>query len=109
LYAPSKTLLSAGSQPFRFSAIPTIRLFEPEIELGGKRSRRLAFASKNVVSVDPVRGRDEQLLARVATAIGWPPATDALDQLYKREVNTLESIVDYIVRRVKRARPPKPT
>jgi len=104
LYATSENTPLGGSQPFRFSRDTDDYVYlNQKIELGGKRSRRLAFASENVgqMSIQSEVAM-QQLLARVATAYWMAAGTDALDQLYKREVNTLENIVDYNSARVQK-------
>jgi len=93
-----------GSQPFRFSRDTDDYVYlNQKIELGGKRSRRLPSPLKTLgqMSIQSEVAM-QQLLARVATAYWMAAGTDALDQLYKREVNTLESIVDYNSARVKK-------
>ena len=97
LYASSENTPIGGSQPFTFGndTDDYIYLIQ-KIELGGKRSRRVALASENV---DQMSIQSEvamhQLLARVATAYWMAAGSAELDQLYKREVNTLDSVVAY--------------
>lgn len=104
LYATSENTPLGGSQPFTFGndTDDYVYLIQ-KIELGGKRSRRLAFASENVGQMSiqsDVAMR--QLLARVATAYWMAAGSAALDQLYQREVNTLDDIVDYNRARVRK-------
>ena len=104
LYATSENTPLGGSQPFRFSRDTDDYVYlNQKIELGGKRSRRVAFASENVgqMSIQSEVAM-HQLLARVATAYWIAAGTAALDQLYQREVNTLDDIVDYNSARVQK-------
>jgi outer membrane protein, heavy metal efflux system len=104
LYATSENTPLGGSQPFTFSndTDDYVYLIQ-KIELGGKRRRRVAFASENVgqMSIQSEVAM-HQLLARVATAYWMAAGSAALDQLYKREVNTLDDIVDYNRERVQK-------
>src|ERR1700730_16847234 len=104
LYASSENTPLSGSQPFTFTndTDDYVYLIQ-KIELGGKRSRRVAFASENVgqMSIQSEVAM-HQLLARVATAYWMAAGSAALDQLYKREVNTLDDIVDYNRERVQK-------
>jgi cobalt-zinc-cadmium efflux system outer membrane protein len=104
LYASSENTPLGGSQPFTFGndTDDYVYLIE-KIELGGKRSRRVAFASEDVgqMSIQSEVAM-HQLLARVATAYWMAAGSAALDQLYKREVNTLDDIVDYNRARVQK-------
>jgi cobalt-zinc-cadmium efflux system outer membrane protein len=104
LYATSENTPLGGSQPFTFGndTDDYVYLIQ-KIELGGKRSRRVAFASENVgqMSIQSEVAM-HQLLARVATAYWMAAGSAALDQLYKREVNTLDNIVDYNRARVQK-------
>jgi cobalt-zinc-cadmium efflux system outer membrane protein len=104
LYASSENTPLGGSQPFTFGndTDDYVYLIQ-KIELGGKRSRRVAFASENVgqMSIQSEVAM-HQLLARVATAYWMAAGSAALDQLYKREVNTLDNIVDYNRARVQK-------
>ena len=104
LYATSENTPLGGSQPFTFTndTDDYVYLIQ-KIELGGKRSRRVAFASENVgqMSIQSEVAM-HQLLARVATAYWMAAGSAALDQLYKREVNTLDDIVDYNRERVQK-------
>jgi cobalt-zinc-cadmium efflux system outer membrane protein len=104
LYASSENTPLGGSQPFTFGndTDDYVYLIQ-KIELGGKRSRRVAFASENVgqMSIQSEVAM-HQLLARVATAYWMAAGSAALDQLYKREVNTLDNTVDYNRARVQK-------
>ena len=104
LYASSENTPLGGSQPFTFGndTDDYVYLIQ-KIELGGKRRRRVAFASENVgqMSIQSEVAM-HQLLARVATAYWMAAGSAALDQLYKREVNTLDDIVDYNRERVQK-------
>jgi cobalt-zinc-cadmium efflux system outer membrane protein len=104
LYATSENTPLGGSQPFTFGndTDDYVYLIQ-KIELGGKRSRRVALASENVgqMSIQSEVAM-HQLLARVATAYWMAAGSAALDQLYKREVNTLDDIVDYNRARVQK-------
>ena len=102
LYATSENTPLGGSQPFRFSRDTDDYVYlNQKIELGGKRGRRVAFASENVgqMSIQSEVAM-HQLLARVATAYWMAAGSAALDQLYQREVKTLDDIVDYNSARV---------
>jgi outer membrane protein, heavy metal efflux system len=67
-----------------------------KIELDGKRSRRVAFASENVSQMSlQTEVAMHQLLARVATAYWMAAGSAELDRLYRREVNTLDDMVNY--------------
>jgi outer membrane protein, heavy metal efflux system len=104
LYASSENTPLGGSQPFTFGndTDDYVYLIQ-KIELGGKRSRRVAFASENVSQMSiQSEVAMRQLLARVATAYWMAAGSAALDQLYKREVNTLDDIVDYNRARVQK-------
>jgi outer membrane protein, heavy metal efflux system len=104
LYATSENIPLGGSQPFTFGNDTDDYVYlVQKIELGGKRSRRVAFASENVgqMSIQSEVAM-HQLLARVATAYWMAAGSAALDQLYKREVNTLDDIVDYNRERVQK-------
>jgi cobalt-zinc-cadmium efflux system outer membrane protein len=104
LYASSENTPLGGSQPFRFSndTDDYVYLIQ-KIELGGKRSRRVAFASEKVSQMSiQSEVAMRQLLARVATAYWMAAGYAALDQLYKREVNTLDDMVDYNSARVQK-------
>jgi len=104
LYASSENTPLGGSQPFTFGndTDDYIYLIQ-KIELGGKRSRRVAFASEKVGQMTiQSEVATHQLLARVATAYWMAAGSAALDQLYKREVNTLDDIVDYSRARVQK-------
>jgi outer membrane protein, heavy metal efflux system len=104
LYASSENTPLGGSQPFTFGndTDDYVYLIQ-KIELGGKRSRRVAFASENVgqMSIQSEVAM-RQLLARVAAAYWLAAGSAALDQLYKREVNTLDDIVGYNSARVQK-------
>jgi len=104
LYATSENTPLGGSQPFKFSRDTDDYVYlNQKIELGGKRNRRVAFASENVVQMsiqsEIAMG---QLLARVATAYWMAAGAAALDNLYKREVSTLDDIVKYNSARVRK-------
>ncbi|MGA9724077.1 MAG: TolC family protein [Candidatus Binatus sp.] len=104
LYAPSENTPLGGSQPFTFGndTDDYVYLIQ-KIELGGKRSRRVAFASDKVGQINiQSEVAMHQLLARVATAYWMAAGSESLDQLYKREVNTLDDIVDYNRARVQK-------
>ncbi|HSU92031.1 MAG TPA: TolC family protein, partial [Sporolactobacillaceae bacterium] len=104
LYATSENTPLGGSQPFRFSRDTDDYVYlNQKIELGGKRSRRVAYASENVgqMSIQSEVAMN-QLLARVATAYWMAAGSSALDQLYQREVKTLDDIVDYDSARVRK-------
>jgi cobalt-zinc-cadmium efflux system outer membrane protein len=104
LYATSENTPLGGSQPFTFGndTDDYVYLIQ-KIELGGKRSRRVAFASEKVGQMNiQSEVAMHQLLARVATAYWMAAGSAALDQLYKREVNTLDDIVDYNRARVQK-------
>jgi len=104
LYATSENTPLGGSQPFRFSRDTDDYVYlNQKIELGGKRRRRVAYASENVgqMSIQSEVAMN-QLLARVATAYWMAAGSAALDQLYRREVKTLDEIVDYNSARVKK-------
>jgi cobalt-zinc-cadmium efflux system outer membrane protein len=104
LYASSENTPLGGSQPFTFGndTDDYVYLIQ-KIELGGKRSRRVAYASENVgqMSIQSEVAM-HQLLARVATAYWMAAGSAELDQLYKREVKTLDNIVDYNRARVQK-------
>ena len=104
LYASSENTPLGGSQPFTFGndTDDYVYLIQ-KVELGGKRNRRVAFASENVrqMSIQSEVAM-HQLLARVATAYWMAAGSEALDQLYQREVSTLDEIVDYNRARVKK-------
>src|ERR1700732_2495892 len=104
LYASSENTPLGGSQPFTFGndTVDYVYLIQ-KVELGGKRSRRVAFATENVgqMSIQSEVAM-RQLLARVATAYWMAAGTAALDHLYKREVSTLDGIVDYNSARVQK-------
>ena len=104
LYATSENTPLGGSQPFRFSRDTDDYVYLiQKIELGGKRSRRVAFASENVGQMNiQSEVAMHQLLARVATAYWMAAGSAALDQLYKREVRTLDDIVVYNRARVQK-------
>lgn len=104
LYATSENTPLGGSQPFTFGndTDDYVYLIQ-KIELGGKRSRRVAFASEKVGQMNiQSEAAMHQLLARVATAYWMAAGSAALDQLFKREVNTLDNIVDYNRARVQK-------
>jgi cobalt-zinc-cadmium efflux system outer membrane protein len=104
LYATSENTPLGGSQPFKFSRDTDDYVYlNQKIELGGKRSRRVAFASENVgqMSIQSEIAM-RQLLARVATAYWMAAGAAALDKLYKREVSTLDDIVNYNSARVRK-------
>lgn len=104
LYASSENTPLGGPQPFTFGndTDDYVYLIQ-KIELGGKRSRRVAFASENVSQMSiQSEVAMHQLLARVATAYWMAAGAAALDQLYKREVNTLDAVVDYNRARVQK-------
>jgi cobalt-zinc-cadmium efflux system outer membrane protein len=104
LYASSENTPLGGSQPFTFGndTDDYVYLIQ-KIELGGKRSRRVAFASENVSQLSiQSEGAMHRLLARVASAYWMAAGSAALDQLYKREVKTLDDIVDYNRARVQK-------
>jgi cobalt-zinc-cadmium efflux system outer membrane protein len=104
LYASSENTPLGGSQPFTFGndTDDYVYLIQ-KIELGGKRSRRVAFASENVSQMSiQSEVAMHQLLARVATAYWMAAGSAALDRLYKREVNTLDAVVDYNRARVQK-------
>jgi cobalt-zinc-cadmium efflux system outer membrane protein len=109
LYATSENTPLGGSQPFNFGndTDDYVYLIQ-KIELGGKRSRRVAYASENVgqMSIQSEVAMN-QLLARVATAYWMAAGSAALDQLYKREVNTLDDIVAYDAGRVQKGATPE--
>jgi len=111
LYATSENTPLGGSQPFTFGndTDDYVYLIQ-KIELGGKRSRRVAFASENVgqMSIQSEVAM-HQLLARVATAYWMAAGSAALDQLYKRELIRSITSSTITVRAFKRARPPRPT
>jgi outer membrane protein, heavy metal efflux system len=104
LYASSENTPLGGSQPFTFGNDTDDYVYLTEkIELGGKRSRRVAFASEKVsqmsIQSEVAMG---QLLARVATAYWMAAGSAALDRLYKRQMNTLDDIVEYNHARVQK-------
>jgi cobalt-zinc-cadmium efflux system outer membrane protein len=109
LYATSENTPLGGSQPFNFAndTDDYVYLIQ-KIELGGKRSRRVALASENIgqMSIQSEVAM-HQLLARVATAYWMAAGSAALDQLYKREVNTLDDIVSYDAGRVQKGATPE--
>jgi outer membrane protein, heavy metal efflux system len=97
LYATSENTPLGGSQPFTFGndTDDYVYLIQ-KIELGGKRSRRVAFASENVSQTSlQTEVAMHQLLARVATAYWMAAGSAELDRLYRREVNTLDDMVNY--------------
>ena len=104
LYATSENTPLGGSQPFTFGNDTDDYVYlNQKIELGGKRSRRVAFASEKVGQMTiQSEIATQQLLARVATAYWMAAGSAAVDQLYKREVSTLDDMVDYNRARVKR-------
>ncbi len=109
LYASSENTPLGGSQPFTFGndTDDYIYLIQ-KVELGGKRSRRVAFAAENVSQMSiQSEVAMRQLLARVATAYWMAAGSAALDQLYKREVNTLDDIVGYNRARVQKGATPE--
>src|SRR5260370_32992025 len=109
LYAISENTPIGGSQPFRFSRDTDDYVYlNQKIELGGKRGRRVAFASENVgqMSIQSEVAM-HQLLARVATAYWMAAGSAALDQLYQREVKTLDDMVDYNRARVQKGATPE--
>jgi cobalt-zinc-cadmium efflux system outer membrane protein len=97
LYASSENTPLGGSQPFTFGNDTDDYVYLTEkIELGGKRSRRVAFASERVTQMSiQSEVAMRQLMARVATAYWMAAGSAALDLLYKRQVNTLDDIVEY--------------
>jgi outer membrane protein, heavy metal efflux system len=104
LYASSENTPLSGSQPFTFGNDTDDYVYlTQKIELGGKRSRRVAFASEKVgqMTIQSELAM-HQLLARVATAYWMAAGSTAIDQLYKREVSTLDDIVDYSRARVQK-------
>jgi outer membrane protein, heavy metal efflux system len=109
LYATSENTPLGGSQPFTFGndTDDYVYLIQ-KIELGGKRSRRVALASENMgqMSIQSEVAM-HQLLARVATAYWMAAGSAALDQLYKREVKTLDDIVAYNAARVQKGATPE--
>jgi outer membrane protein, heavy metal efflux system len=109
LYATSENTPLGGSQPFTFGndTDDYVYLIQ-KIELGGKRSRRVAFASENVgqMSIQSDLAM-RQLLARVATAYWMAAGAAQLDNLYQREVNTLDDIVEYNRARVRKGATPE--
>ncbi len=109
LYATSENTPLGGSQPFNFAndTDDYVYLIQ-KIELGGKRSRRVALASENIgqMSIQSEVAMN-QLLARVATAYWMAAGSAALDQLYQREVNTLDDIVAYNAARVQKGATPE--
>jgi len=109
LYATSENTPIGGSQPFRFSRDTDDYVYLiQKIELGGKRSRRAAFASENVGQMTiQSEVAMHQLLARVATAYWMAAGSAALDKLYEREVNTLDDIVEYNRGRVQKGATPE--
>jgi outer membrane protein, heavy metal efflux system len=109
LYATSENTPLGGSQPFTFGndTDDYVYLIQ-KIELGGKRSRRVALASENMGQMSiQSEVATHQLLARVATAYWMAAGSAALDQLYKREVNTLDDIVAYNAARVQKGATPE--
>jgi cobalt-zinc-cadmium efflux system outer membrane protein len=106
LYATSENTPLGGSQPFTFSNDTDDYVYlSQKIELGGKRSRRVAFASENVGQMSiQSEVAIRQLLARVAMAYWMAAGSETLDQLFKREVNTLEQVVEYSRGRVQKGR-----
>jgi cobalt-zinc-cadmium efflux system outer membrane protein len=104
LYATSENTPLGGSQPFTFGNDTDDYVYlNQKIELGGKRSRRVAFASEKVGQMTiQSEVATQQLLARVATAYWMAAGSAAVDQLYKREVSTLDDMVDYNRARVKK-------
>ena len=109
LYATSENTPIGGSQPFRFSRDTDDYVYLiQKIELGGKRSRRAAFASENVGQMTiQSEVAMHQLLARVATAYWMAAGSAALDKSYQREVNTLDDIVEYNRGRVQKGATPE--
>jgi outer membrane protein, heavy metal efflux system len=109
LYATSENTPLGGSQPFTFGndTDDYVYLIQ-KIELGGKRGRRVALASENIgqMSIQSEVAM-HQLLARVATAYWMAAGSASLDQLYKREVNTLDDIVAYNAARVQKGATPE--
>ena len=104
LYASSENTPLGGSQPFTFGNDTDDYVYLTEkIELGGKRSRRVAFASERVTQMSiQSEVAMRQLMARVATAYWMAAGSAALDLLYKRQVNTLDDIVEYNHARVQK-------
>ena len=97
LYATSENTPLGGSQPFTFGNDTDDYVYlTQKVELGGKRGRRVAYASENVgqASLQSEVAMD-QLLARVATAYWMAAGSTELDELYQREVTTLEGMVAY--------------
>ena len=109
LYATSENTPLGGSQPFTFGndTDDYVYLIQ-KIELGGKRGRRVALASENIgqMSIQSEVAM-HQFLARVATAYWMAAGSASLDQLYKREVNTLDDIVAYNAARVQKGATPE--
>jgi cobalt-zinc-cadmium efflux system outer membrane protein len=104
LYASSENTPLGGSQPFTFGNDTDDYVYLSEkIELGGKRSRRVAFASEKVTQMSiQSEMAMRQLMARVATAYWMAAGSAALDLLYKRQVKTLDDIVEYNHARVQK-------
>jgi outer membrane protein, heavy metal efflux system len=97
LYASSENTPLGGSQPFTFGNDTDDYIYViQKVELGGKRERRIAFASENVnqTSIQSELAM-RQLLARVAYAYWTAAGSAAIDKLYHREVVTLGSMVEY--------------
>ena len=109
LYATSENTPLGGSQPFKFSRDTDDYVYLiQKVELGGKRNRRVALASENVGQMSiQSEVANRQLLARVATAYWMAAGSASLDQLYQREVSTLDDIVDYSRARVQKGATPE--
>jgi cobalt-zinc-cadmium efflux system outer membrane protein len=104
IYATSENTPLGGSQPFTFGndTDDYVYLIE-KIELGGKRSRRVAFASENVSQMSiQTEVAMHQLLARVAIAYWMAAGSAELDHLYEREAITLGDMVNYSRGRVQK-------
>jgi outer membrane protein, heavy metal efflux system len=86
-----------GSQPFQFARdTDDYAYISQTLELGGKRGRRVALAGEKVAQAT-LEGEIamRRLLARVANAYWAAEGAARARDLYRREVATLDQIVEY--------------
>jgi outer membrane protein, heavy metal efflux system len=104
LYTSSENTPITGSQPFTFGKDTDDYVYLiQKIELGGKRSHRIALESENVNQMSiQLAVVMRQLLERVALAYWMAAGSSAVAQLYQRQVNTLADIVQYNRARVQK-------
>jgi outer membrane protein, heavy metal efflux system len=103
-YGSSENTPLSGSQPFTFGNDTDDYMYLiQKVELGGKRGRRIAFASENA-SIRSIQSElaMRQLLGRVALAYWMAAGSTTIAQLYQREVNTLVDITEYSGARVQK-------